>query len=168
MPRFPQPKSYLPQPPSTTPNRGEPRFLDQVANACRLKHLSYRTEQSYVGGESMVTRRHSLRAAVRPTDAVSQRRSIRPTRSPRELPQVRAVPVKPARMIGAAKLRRETEGTRTARSRGSQRRDRARSSDHQLGLNRIVGSDWSVEIDVDARCLDGHDQAISGLAIVPS
>ena len=49
MPQSPQPKSYLPQPPSTTPSRGEPRFLDQVANACRLKHLSYRTEQSYVG-----------------------------------------------------------------------------------------------------------------------
>lgn len=31
------------------PNTGEPRFLDQVANACRLKHLAYRTEQSYVG-----------------------------------------------------------------------------------------------------------------------
>ncbi len=27
---------------------GEPRFLDQVANACRVKHLAYRTEQSYV------------------------------------------------------------------------------------------------------------------------
>jgi integron integrase len=26
----------------------EPRFLDQVANACRVKHLAYRTEQSYV------------------------------------------------------------------------------------------------------------------------
>lgn len=26
----------------------EPRFLDQAANACRLKHLAYRTEQSYV------------------------------------------------------------------------------------------------------------------------
>jgi hypothetical protein len=59
MPQSPQSKSYLPQPPSTTPSRGEPRFLDQVASACRLKHFSYRTEQSYVGGESMVTRRHS-------------------------------------------------------------------------------------------------------------
>jgi len=26
----------------------EPRFLNQVANACRVKHLAYRTEQSYV------------------------------------------------------------------------------------------------------------------------
>ena len=26
----------------------EPRFLEQVANACRVKHLAYRTEQSYV------------------------------------------------------------------------------------------------------------------------
>ena len=43
MPQSPQPKSYLPQQPSTTPSRGEPRFLDKVANACRLKHLSYRT-----------------------------------------------------------------------------------------------------------------------------
>lgn len=32
--------------PSTT--AGAPRFLDQVANACRVKHLAYRTEQSYV------------------------------------------------------------------------------------------------------------------------
>jgi hypothetical protein len=39
MPQSPQPKSYLPQPPSTTPSRGEPRFSNQVANACRLKHL---------------------------------------------------------------------------------------------------------------------------------
>ncbi|MBA3570362.1 MAG: phage integrase N-terminal SAM-like domain-containing protein [Pyrinomonadaceae bacterium] len=27
---------------------GEPRFLDQVAHACRVKHLAYRSEQSYV------------------------------------------------------------------------------------------------------------------------
>ena len=26
----------------------EPKFLEQVANACRVKHLAYRTEQSYV------------------------------------------------------------------------------------------------------------------------
>lgn len=26
----------------------EPQFLDQVAHACRVKHLAYRTEQSYV------------------------------------------------------------------------------------------------------------------------
>jgi len=26
----------------------DPRFLDQVANACRVKHLAHRTEQSYV------------------------------------------------------------------------------------------------------------------------
>ena len=42
MPHLPQPKSYPSPPPSATPSRGEPRFLDQVANACRLKHLSYR------------------------------------------------------------------------------------------------------------------------------
>jgi integron integrase len=28
---------------------GPPRFLQQVANACRVRHLSYRTEQAYVG-----------------------------------------------------------------------------------------------------------------------
>jgi hypothetical protein len=52
MPQSPQPKSYLPQPPSTTPSRGEPRLPDAILNA----------------------------PSVRPTDAVSQRRSIRPTR----------------------------------------------------------------------------------------
>ena len=43
---------YAPQNASTSPNipePGEPRFLDQVANACRVKHLAYRTEQAYVG-----------------------------------------------------------------------------------------------------------------------
>jgi len=43
---------YPPQTaPATTfqPKPGEPRFLDQVANACRVKHLAYRTEQAYVG-----------------------------------------------------------------------------------------------------------------------
>lgn len=35
--------------PPVRPDRpAEPRFLDQVANACRVKHLAYRTEQSYV------------------------------------------------------------------------------------------------------------------------
>jgi len=37
--------------PSATPQptqRGEPRFLYQVADACRVKHLAYRSEQSYV------------------------------------------------------------------------------------------------------------------------
>lgn len=34
---------------SFQPKPGEPRFLDQVANACRVKHLAYRTEQAYVG-----------------------------------------------------------------------------------------------------------------------
>ena len=48
MPQSSQSGFYPPQIPSTTPSRGEPRFLDQVAQACRLKHLSYRTEQSYV------------------------------------------------------------------------------------------------------------------------
>jgi hypothetical protein len=30
------------------PNTGEPRFLDQVADACRLQHLAYGAEQAYV------------------------------------------------------------------------------------------------------------------------
>ena len=34
--------SYVPKP-------SEPRFLEQVANACRMKHLAYRTEQAFVG-----------------------------------------------------------------------------------------------------------------------
>ena len=46
MPQLPQqsdhPRQFSPA------NTGEPRFLDQVAQACRLKHLAYRTEQSYV------------------------------------------------------------------------------------------------------------------------
>jgi len=48
MPRSSHSEFYTPQSSSTAPGRGEPRFLDQVANACRVKHLSYRTEQSYV------------------------------------------------------------------------------------------------------------------------
>jgi len=32
----------------SAPRPTEPRFLEQVANACRVKHLAYRTEQSYV------------------------------------------------------------------------------------------------------------------------
>lgn len=49
MPHTPPPystASLSPSPP--TPQTSEPRFLDQVANACRVKHLAYRTEQSYV------------------------------------------------------------------------------------------------------------------------
>jgi site-specific recombinase XerD len=49
MPQFPPRPSYSSEIPTATPQPGEPRFLDQVANACRLRHLSYRTEQSYVG-----------------------------------------------------------------------------------------------------------------------
>ena len=33
---------------ATHSEKREPRFLDQVADACRVKHLAYRTEQSYV------------------------------------------------------------------------------------------------------------------------
>ena len=46
MPQFPRQSSDPRQ--SATAQSGEPRFLDQVANACRVKHLAYRTEQSYV------------------------------------------------------------------------------------------------------------------------
>jgi integron integrase len=47
------PQSPIPRPaprpgPHATPETGEPRFLDQVRNACRVKHLAYRTEQAYV------------------------------------------------------------------------------------------------------------------------
>lgn len=48
MPQLPPRQSYPRQTPPATPDSGEPRFLDQVANTCRLRHLSYRTEQSYV------------------------------------------------------------------------------------------------------------------------
>jgi len=34
--------------PPATPGPDEPRFLEQVANACRVKRLAYRTEQSCV------------------------------------------------------------------------------------------------------------------------
>jgi integron integrase len=46
MPQSTQP--YAPPVPAPSPKGGQPRFLDQVANACRVKHLAYRTEQSYV------------------------------------------------------------------------------------------------------------------------
>ena len=52
MPQSSQSRSYPPPNASTTPyvpKPGEPRFLDQVANACRVKRLAYRTEQAYVG-----------------------------------------------------------------------------------------------------------------------
>jgi Phage integrase, N-terminal SAM-like domain len=42
MPQLPQ------QPEQPRPSSGEPRFLEQVAQACRLKRIAYRTEQSYV------------------------------------------------------------------------------------------------------------------------
>jgi hypothetical protein len=49
MPQSPQSYSTAPNQPATSaPKPGEPRFLEQVANACRVKHLAYRTEQSYV------------------------------------------------------------------------------------------------------------------------
>lgn len=46
MPQSMQP--CTPALPAPSPQSGEPRFLDQVANACRVKQLAYRTEQSYV------------------------------------------------------------------------------------------------------------------------
>ena len=46
IPQFPQQSDHPRQ--SSPANAGEPRFLEQVANACRVKHLAYRTEQSYV------------------------------------------------------------------------------------------------------------------------
>jgi hypothetical protein len=39
----------------------EPRFLDQVANACRVKHLAYRTEQSYVSWVKRIILFHGKR-----------------------------------------------------------------------------------------------------------
>jgi site-specific recombinase XerD len=44
--RFDAQKSTAPSVRPGQPN--EPRFLVQVAHACRVKHLAYRTEQSYV------------------------------------------------------------------------------------------------------------------------
>ncbi|MFM7164030.1 MAG: site-specific integrase, partial [Planctomycetaceae bacterium] len=48
MPQVPNPPDdpHRPYPNHQKPE--EPRFLEQVANACRVKHLAYRTEQSYV------------------------------------------------------------------------------------------------------------------------
>jgi site-specific recombinase XerD len=48
MPQFP-PRPV--DPPKSSPaaaGSGEPRFLEQVANTCRVRRLAYRTEQSYV------------------------------------------------------------------------------------------------------------------------
>lgn len=50
----------LPATPSTT-KLGEPRFLDQVANACRLRHFAYSTEQSYVAWAKRFILFHSKR-----------------------------------------------------------------------------------------------------------
>jgi Phage integrase, N-terminal SAM-like domain len=52
MPQSSESGFYPPQTaPATSfqPKPGEPRFLDQVANACRVKHLACRTEQAYAG-----------------------------------------------------------------------------------------------------------------------
>lgn len=52
MPQYSQSGFYPPQTTPTTsfqPRSGEPKFLDQVADACRVKHVAYRTEQAYVG-----------------------------------------------------------------------------------------------------------------------
>jgi len=48
MPQVPNPPDDPQQPYPNHQKPGEPRFLEQVANACRVKHLAYRTEQSYV------------------------------------------------------------------------------------------------------------------------
>lgn len=48
MPQFDPPPSYPPQKSPATGNPQAPRFLEQVANACRVKHFAYSTEQSYV------------------------------------------------------------------------------------------------------------------------
>jgi hypothetical protein len=48
----PQSGSYLPPAAPAAlfrPKPGELWFLDGVANACRIKHLAYRTEQAHVG-----------------------------------------------------------------------------------------------------------------------
>lgn len=48
MPQYP-PRSVDPPPSSPAiTHPGEPRFLVQVAHACRVRHLAYSTEQSYV------------------------------------------------------------------------------------------------------------------------
>lgn len=47
-PQFPPQSLNPPQSSPETAQPGEPRFLVQVANACRVRHLAYSTEQSYV------------------------------------------------------------------------------------------------------------------------
>ena len=53
MPQFSQPGFYPPKKNASTrpyiPKPGEPRFLDLVANACRVKHLAHRAESANVG-----------------------------------------------------------------------------------------------------------------------
>jgi integron integrase len=48
MPHFSERRSKTLQSSSPAPSPGGTRFLDQVAQVCRLKHYSYRTEQSYL------------------------------------------------------------------------------------------------------------------------
>jgi hypothetical protein len=48
MPQFDPRKAETPKTSHSTVNPQAPKFLDQVANACRLKRFSYRTEQAYV------------------------------------------------------------------------------------------------------------------------
>ena len=48
MPRYPPRSLDLPPSSPATAQPGDPRFLVQVANACRVRHLAYSTEQSYV------------------------------------------------------------------------------------------------------------------------
>jgi len=47
MPQLPQ-EGYHGQTTHATANSGELQFLDQAANACRVRHFSCRTEQSYI------------------------------------------------------------------------------------------------------------------------
>lgn len=45
MPQFPQQQSYPKQSLPATSNSREPRFLEKVANTCRVRQLAYRTKQ---------------------------------------------------------------------------------------------------------------------------
>lgn len=46
--QVPNPTDDPQQPYPNPPKTGEPRFLEQVANASPIQHQAYRTEQSYV------------------------------------------------------------------------------------------------------------------------
>jgi len=48
MPETPRKKTYNRTTSDNKAQRSEPKFLDQVASACRYQQYSYRTEKSYV------------------------------------------------------------------------------------------------------------------------